>query len=137
MTAMRASRLPSLWSGQEPELYPELLSSCRGQHGRLLHGLWHARQIAAWHRAWEHKLIDQVATHGGGMYTVPSTSEPGRWYVVWHYRLAPDGYLWICDCPASERGGVVCQHAFAAYLWRLRETFGWRLRDPLTKEERP
>ena len=123
-----------LWVGKEPELYPELLAACKGQHGRLLRGLWHARQIAAWHRAWEHKLIDQVQHHGGGLYTVPSKTKDEAWYTVQRYALAPDGYLYVCSCPASENGGVVCAHAFAAYLYRLREVFGWHLRDPLTKE---
>jgi hypothetical protein len=131
------ARAMKLWVGQEPELYPELLASCRGQHGRLLHGLWHARQIAAWHRAWEHKLIDQVQDHGRGMYTVPSKTKDDAWYVVWRYALAPDGYLYVCSCPASENGGVVCAHAFAVYLWRLRETFGWRLSNPLAQETTP
>jgi len=92
--------------------------------------MWHQRMVQAWHKAWANSLIDQVVYHGGDLYTVPSTSEPEKWYAVHHFRLAPDGYLWICDCAASEKGGRVCQHAFAAYLWRLENTFGWRLKVP-------
>jgi hypothetical protein len=104
-------------------------------HGGVMHGLWHVRMIQAWKRAWESRLIEQVVWHGGTLYTVPSTSHEDRWYVVHHFRLAPDGYLWVCDCPASERGGVVCQHAMAAYLWRLRHRLHWRLKRPPTQDE--
>ena len=121
--------------GAVPTYSPESLLVCRGQHGRLLHGLWHVRQIAAWHRAWEHDLIDQVQDHGGGLYTVPSKSRDQEWYTVQRYPMAPDGYLYLCSCPASESGGVVCAHAFAVYLHRLRARFGWRLVNPLPEKE--
>jgi hypothetical protein len=88
------------------------------------------RQVAAWKNAWASCLINTVQHHGGGMYTVPSTSEEDKWYAVWRYPLAPDGYLYICQCKASETAGVVCQHAMAVYLFRLRHVFHWRLKRP-------
>jgi len=101
-----------------------------GSHAAVFSGLWHTRQIEAWKRAWSNHLIESVQSHGGGMYTVPSQTEPDKWYAVWRYTLAPDGYIWVCDCAASERGGVVCSHVFACYLWRLRHRLRWRLIRP-------
>jgi hypothetical protein len=75
-------------------------------------------------------LIDQVQDHGDGLYTVPSVDLVGKFYAVKHYTLPPDGYLWICDCPAGERAGYVCKHAMAAYLYFLRERLHWRLKPP-------
>lgn len=111
----------------EPNIYPEWVV---GSHGTVFSGMWHARQLSAWRAAWAADLIDQVRFHGGDLYTVPSETHADKWYVVHHYRLAPDGYLWVCDCPASERGGVVCKHAFAAYLWFLERRMKWRLKKP-------
>lgn len=99
-------------------------------HAGVFRGLWHVRQVEAWKRAWSNRLIESVQDHGGGMYTVPSQTEPDKWYAVWRYPLAPDGYLFICDCKASEAGGKVCAHAFAVYLWRLRHRHRWRLLRP-------
>lgn len=128
---MTSAPAPSLWAGQEPLIHGPMVN---GYHGRLLHGLWHARMIAAWHRAWAHGLIDQVQDHGGGLYTVPSKSRDEEWYTVWREPLAPDGYVYLCSCSASTKGGVVCAHGFAVYLWRLREKLGWRLLNPLPPE---
>jgi hypothetical protein len=101
-----------------------------GTHGGFLHGLWHTRQVNAWRKAWESCLIESVVSHGDGLYTVPSTSEEDKWYAIRRYPLAPDGYLYVCDCPASEKGGVVCAHGVAAYLFRLRHVLHWRLKRP-------
>lgn len=88
------------------------------------------RQQNAWRRAWASRLFTFVAYHGNGIYTVPSQTDADKWYAVTRYRLAPDGYIWICDCEASQRGGVVCTHAMAAYLWRLKNVMGYRLKYP-------
>lgn len=94
----------------------------------------HPRQTLAWHRAWDAKLFDFVECHGGGLYTVPSQSAAGEFYAVQRWTLrsevAPDGYLFTCTCPASERGGAVCKHICAVYLWRLVWRLGWRIKDP-------
>ena len=128
-----ARRAKALWHGAEPNLYPEWVT---GQHGSEFVGMWHARQVQAWRRAWESCLIEAVRYHGDGLYTVPSQTQDDKWYVVRRYPLAPDGYLWICDCPASERGGVVCAHGMAAYLWRLRHFLKWRLKRPDDEQRR-
>lgn len=101
-----------------------------GTHGSQFTGLWHQRMVAAWRRAWESNLIDEVRWHGENLFTVPSQTQEGKWYAVRRYPLAPDGYLYVCDCPASERGGVVCAHGMAVYLWRLQHIMRWRLRRP-------
>ena len=115
------------WRGPEPMIYPSFGIT---SHGGLFSGLWHTRQVEAWRRAWSSCLIEAVQHHGDGLYTVPSQSEPDKWYAVNRVTLAPDGYLWLCDCAASTKGGVVCAHAFACYLWRLRHRLGWRLKKP-------
>lgn len=124
----------ALWDGKNlPQVPPEFST---GRHGDVCHGLWHVRQYLAWRRAWDTLLMDDVVYHGGDLYTVPSKSEPDKWYVVHHLRLAPDGYLWLCDCPASEKGGTVCAHAMAAYLYRLQMHLRWRLKAPPARQER-
>lgn len=99
-------------------------------HAGVFSGLWHVRQVEAWKRAWASKLIESVTWHGGDLYIVPSQSEPDKFYAVHRLPLAPDGYLYLCDCPASEKGGVVCAHGMAVYLWRLRHRLRWRLIRP-------
>jgi hypothetical protein len=120
-------RTSALWHGQEPYIYPEVMD---GTHGAFMTGLWHQRMVAAWRKAWDSCLIESVQSHGDGLYTVPSQTQEDKWYAVRRYPLAPDGYLFICDCAASERGGVVCAHSMAAYLFRLRHTMHWRLKKP-------
>lgn len=117
---------PELWRGREPLLGDALFPNGRS----VLRGLWHTRQVQAWKRAWTSHLVETVQHHGAGLYTVPSQSEAGKWYCVHRYPLAPDGYLYVCDCAASEKGGVVCAHGFAVYLWRLRHVLKWRLKEP-------
>lgn len=103
---------------------------CDTHGGGAFHGLWHTRQIEAWKRAWSSHLIEMVEYHGNSVYTVPSQSEPGKWYAVTRFAMAPDGYLYLCDCPAGEKGGVCCAHGMAVYLWRLRHRHHWRLKHP-------
>jgi hypothetical protein len=105
---------------------PFVNGSCAGD----MPGLWHTRMVAAWVKAWESDLVEQVDDHGDGLYTVPSQTKAETWYAVHRYTLEPDGYLYLCDCPASEKGGVVCAHAMAVYLWRLRHKMRWRLKHP-------
>lgn len=119
--------MPKPLSGPSP---PIVEPYATGTHGGWFSGLWHARQVSAWRHAHEHCLIEAVHDHGGGLYTVPSQTEQDKWYAVRRYPLAPDGYLYVCDCKASEHGGVVCAHAFATYLWRLRHKLHWRLKRP-------
>lgn len=99
-------------------------------HGAVFRGLWHKRMVNAWHHAWASGLVETVQYHDAGFYTVPSQSQEDKWYVVYRFPLAPDGYLWVCSCRASEAGGFVCAHGFAAYLWRLRHVMRWRLKRP-------
>lgn len=117
-----------VWRGPEPAVYPPL--PCDTHGGGAWHGLWHQRQIEAWKRAWSSGLIEQVSYHGEDLYIVPSQTEKDRWYAIHRLPLAPDGYLYICDCAAGERAGVVCAHGMAVYLWRLRHVLGWRLKKP-------
>jgi len=123
MTAKRGQQ--PLWSGAPPPITDLLYT---GTHGGPFVGLWHVRQVNAFANAWLGGLIDKVLDHGHGLYTVPSQTTVGKYYAVQRYALAPDGYLWVCDCPASEQGGWVCAHAMAAYLWRLEHKLGWRLK---------
>jgi hypothetical protein len=120
-------RISPLWVGAEPNIYQEWDT---GMHGSQFTGLWHQRMVAAWRKAWESCLIESVRWHEGNLFTVPSQTQDDKWYVVRRYPLAPDGYLYICDCAASERGGVVCAHGMAVYLWRLRHFHRWRLKKP-------
>jgi hypothetical protein len=122
------ARRKELWVGSEPQIHPPMPTT---SHGAVFTGLWHRRMLLAWHHAWNNRLIDQVVSHGGGMYTVPSQTQADTWYAVWRYPLAPDGYLYICDCAASERGGAVCAHGMAVYLWRLKHVHNWLLKPPL------
>jgi hypothetical protein len=117
-----------VWRGPEPAVYPPL--PCDTHGGGAWHGLWHQRQIEAWKRAWSSGLIEQVSYHGGDLYIVPSQTEKDQWYAIHRLPLAPDGYLYLCDCAAGERAGVVCAHGMAVYLWRLRHVLGWRLKKP-------
>lgn len=125
--------MKSLWTGAVPQI-SDMLNT--GHHGDVFSGLWHTRQVFAWERAWESCLIEAVRDHGDGLYTVPSQSQEDKWYAVRRYPLAPDGYLYVCDCPASEQGGAVCAHGMAVYLWRLRHTLHWRLKRPPERERR-
>ena len=101
-----------------------------GRHGDVFSGLWHVRMVRAWHHAWASDLLGEVNPHGDGLYTVPSQRERDVYYAVQRYPLAPDGYLWVCDCKASEAGGFVCAHSMAAYLWSLERQMGFRLLRP-------
>ena len=121
----RPTRTP--WKGQEPLIDERFFT---GRHGGFFEGLWHERMISAWRRAWESCLIEAVQHHGGGLYTVPSQSEQGRYYAINRYPLAPDGYIFVCECSASEKGGVCCAHVAAVYLFRLRHVLHWRLKKP-------
>ena len=122
---MRRPNIPR--RGPEPIIYPVLQAE---GHGDVYHGLWHTRMVQAWQRAWASDLIGQVEDHGDGLYSIPSQTVADRWYCVHRYPLAPDGYLYLCDCDASQKGGVVCAHGMAVYLWRLRHVMGYRLKRP-------
>jgi hypothetical protein len=114
-------------SGPEPLIYPAL--NVVG-HGQFVHGLWHSRMVAAWRKAWASDLIETVEHFTANLYTVPSQTVADKWYCVRREPLAPDGYLYLCDCSASQLGGVCCAHGMAVYLWRLRHVHGWRLKRP-------
>jgi hypothetical protein len=128
-----ARRVRSPWYGPSPIIHPPMPVD---KHGGVFSGLWHSRMVAAWRHAWESCLVERVMWHGETLYSVPSQTTDDKWYVVHRFPLAPDGYLYICDCPASEKGGVVCAHGMAVYLWRLRHRLRWRLKRP-TEERRP
>ena len=122
-----AQRKPEPWVGPVVPTHPPLPTH---SHGAVHSGLWHKRMVDAWHRAWTSCLIETVQHHGDGLYTVPSQTAEDKWYCVRRYGLAPDGYLYLCDCSASQKGGVCCAHIAAVYLWRLRHVFHWRLKRP-------
>ena len=127
MSAQRRAYAEPPLNGPVPTLYGRLVT---GRHGDVLHGLWHTRQVNAWRAAWHSHLIEQVQWHGDNLWTVPSQTVEDKWYVVRRWPLAPDGYLYVCDCPASDLGGWVCAHGMAVYLWRLRHALHWRLKPP-------
>lgn len=93
---------------------------------------WNTPARNAWQKARKLEETTLVAwSKKDRAWSVPSTSTPGKWYLVWIDQSIPSHRPWwerlLCSCPAGEANRMACWHrARVALHWRREEERSYR-----------